>query len=70
VWTRFRLAAGTARAIALLLVAILAGIALLACVIAALIWSPRCRPGDRIAIAETLLLGGCGDGRRLRPSRD
>jgi hypothetical protein len=53
---------------ALLVTTVLVGAALLACVIATLIWPPRCRPGDRIAIGEALLLGGCDGLRRQAPS--
>ena len=37
--------------------AVLTGVALLVCIVAALIWPPRCKPGDRVVIGETLLLG-------------
>jgi hypothetical protein len=49
--------------------AFVAGIALLFCIIAALMWPPHCRPGNRIALGEALFLDDCGGPRRLESSK-
>jgi hypothetical protein len=39
---------------------LLTGLVLLVAVVAAILLSPRCERGRRIALGEALLLGGCG----------
>jgi hypothetical protein len=55
--TRFEQFGAKLGASTVILLAVLTGVALLVCIVAALIWPPRCKPGDRVVIGETLLLG-------------
>ena len=52
---KFRVSAPSAKPAWLL---VLAGITLMAVVIAVILWGPRCEKGRRIALGEALLLGG------------